>query len=69
MQAHLCFFSCFSDSLVDKNRRRRSLRSTIHKVDTRSADFRNEVLPDVQKGISDNIRVPFDEELEDGQDK
>ena len=64
------FFSCFSEALESSVYRRRcTLRSTIHKVDTRSVDGRNDVLPDVQKGTSDNIRVPFDEELEDGQDK
>lgn len=71
MQAHLCFFSCFSDSLeiLNSRRRRRTLQSTIHKVDTRSVDFRNDVLADVQKGTPNNMLAPFDEEVEDGQDK
>lgn len=65
------FFSCFSDSLeiLNSRRRRRTLQSTIHKVDTRSVDFRNDVLADVQKGTPNNMRAPFDEEVEDGQEK
>ncbi|KAM7450252.1 hypothetical protein ABFA07_002073 [Porites harrisoni] len=61
-----------SDSLEilnSRRRRRRTLQSTIHKVDTRSVDFRNDVLPDVQKGTPNNMRALFEEEVEDGQDK
>lgn len=69
---YVFFFLCFSDFLEilnSRRRRRRTLQSTIHKVDTRSVDFRNDVLPDVQKGTPNNMRAPFDEEVEDGQDK
>lgn len=67
----MLFFLCFSDSLeiLNSRRRRRTLQSTIHKVDTRSVDFRNDVLADVQKGTPNNMLAPFDEEVEDGQDK
>ena len=55
--------------ILNSRRRRRTLQSTIHKVDTRSVDSRNDVLADVQKGTPNNMLAPFDEEVEDGQDK